>query len=365
MALDISGFFRDISNSLRSRSVLGVDIGTASIKLVEISERGGSFTLENYGILEEKSYLLHPNRAIQTSSYKINDREVGRLLKILVREVRPKTKIALASLPLFSVFSTYLDMPLLSEQETAEAVSYQARQYIPLSLSEVSLDWFKVEEFYTPRGERFQKILLIGIPKELVLRYRAIFKAAGLSVTELEIESFSLVRALFRGHAGKTALIDIGAESTSFFIVENGIMRAMKQIDAGGINVTRSLGDGLGLSVYRAEELKRRRGLQGFGGESELSTLIASSLNVIIQETKKLIAAYEENSKKKIEGVMAVGGGANLKGFTEYLERELELPVLSAPTWSGVRFPSDVTVVQKDLENRLPIAVGLAKKYFS
>lgn len=363
MKINILGFFQDIFNFVKAGSVLGIDIGTTSIKVVEISKKGKQFKLENYGILETKKYLEHSNQAIQTSSLKIVEEETTELLKIILNEVELKSKTVLASIPAFSAFITPIDMPLLSLEETAKSVVFQAKQYVPLPVKEVSIDWFKTEEFENPRGGRFQRILLIGIPNEIIKKYKKVFRAANLRLVTLEIESLSLVRALGKLDA-VTMVVDIGAESTNMIVTEKGVLKYSSQTDYGGIHLTKSLSKSLGVSASRAEELKRRRGLLGSGGESELSTLIIPFLDVIIQEARYARGSYERRYSKKVEKLILVGGGANLLGIEKYFGNEIGLTVTAPLTFANFKYNPEIEPAIRDLTRQLSIAIGLAKRYF-
>jgi len=361
----ISNFFEDVSNFVSRRGVLGIDIGTVAIKLVELFKKGENLVLENYGILGTRGYLERGNEAIQTSSLKIVERETIELLEILLREVQPKSKLAVASIPVFSAFITPLELPLLSQEETAQAVSFQARQYIPMAAEEVSVDWVRIEEFEDKKSQPKQRLLLIGIPNETIKKYKSIFKAVGLRLNALEVESFGLTRSLFKNEKAPSLVIDIGAESTNLNVVENSILKQSSQVDYGGSFLTYSLARGLEISPSRAEELKQRRGLVGSGGESELSTLLLPLLDVIINEAKRVQALYERNYGKRIELVTLVGGGANLPGIEEYVRGQTGLKVFKSYPFSGIEYKSELEPAIKDLSNVLGTAIGLAQRYFS
>ena len=138
----MAGFFNSITSSFKRESYLGVDIGTASIKAAEVIEEGGVARLKNYGILESQGHLERINNAIQTSSLKIVDKETSELLKHLVDEMKPSTNNAAGSLPAFSVFTSLLDIPVMSKEETAQAMQYQAKTFVPLPLKK-GLTWQK------------------------------------------------------------------------------------------------------------------------------------------------------------------------------------------------------------------------------
>ncbi|KKU94366.1 MAG: Type IV pilus assembly protein PilM [Candidatus Jorgensenbacteria bacterium GW2011_GWA1_48_13] len=363
MRLGFLDFFRDIANFVKSGSVLGIDIGTVSVKIAEVGKRGERFRLLNYGVLETKRYFERPNEAIQTSSLKLSEAAATELVKTLLRETGTKTRTAVCSIPAFSAFVAPLEMPFLSPAETARTVGFEARQYIPLPVSEVSIDWLKVDEFDSPQGGRSQRLLLIGIPNETIRKYKNIFKNCGLRLVALELETFSLIRALGR-FSSPTLVVDIGAESTAIAVAEAGVLKHVSQTDYGGIHLTAALSKSLGVSVKRAEELKRRRGLLATGGESELSTLIVPFLDVIIQEVRYAQDSYERRWAKKVAGLTLVGGGSELLGIEKYLERQMGLPCTSPDVFGDVDYDASAEPLRRNLSRVLPVAVGLAKKYF-
>jgi type IV pilus assembly protein PilM len=242
-------------------------------------------------------------------------------------------------------------------------VGFEARQYIPLPISEVAVDWLKVGEFENAEGARLQQILLIGIPNEVIKKYKTIFKNCGLRLAALEVESVALVRA-FPRFPRPTLIVDIGALSTNIVATEGGVLKHGAQTDYGGIHLTQALSKSLGVSGRRAEELKRRRGLTATGGESELSTLIVPFLDVIIQEVRYAKDSYERRFSKKIEQAVLVGGGAELLGAEKYFERQLSLPVLSPEIFSDIDYDEKLAPLRKSFSRIFPVAVGLAKKYF-
>lgn len=365
MKLGITDFFRDIGNFFKGGSVLGIDIGTVSIKALELTKTGESFSIGNYGILGTTKYLNSPNQAIQTSTLKISEKDTTELLKMLLGEMKPKTNLVVAAIPAFTSFTTVLDMPLLSSEETSRSILFQAQQYIPVSIKEVTVEWFPIEQYESGQGQRFQKILLVGTPNDVIARYKAIYKGAGLRLVAMEIEQFSLVRALKNFFSDTpTLLVDIGAQSTDVAVIEKGMIRQIEQTDYSGIYLTQALARSLDISMIRAEELKRRRGLSAFGADSELSTLLLPFLDVIIQETRHAKDVYERRYGKKVEKLILVGGGSNLMGIEKYFSTQIGLTLSHHSIFTGIRYPSALEPTIKGLGNELAIALGLAQKYF-
>ncbi len=360
----ILDFFSDIGNFFGSRSVLGVDIGTTSIKIAELSRKEERSRLVNYGILDTKEYLNYPNRIIQSSSLKISEEDTTRILKILLKEMGTRSKIAIGSIPAFAVFTTVLEMPVLSADETSKAVNFQAPQYIPLPISEVAVDWIKIGEFDSDQHQRYQRIFLIGIPQEIVQKYKAIFKNAGLKLIALEIDGLAIVRLLSSQDDKTTLFIDLGAEMSDIFLAGNGNIFYSGQTDYGSVYLTQAIARSLGVSVMRAEELKKRRGLLSGGAESELSTLTQPFLDVIIQEVNHAKIAYEHRYGKKVDQVMLLGGGANLLGIQEYFANQINVPAARPNLSSRIDCNPKLEPILRQLNNELPIAVGLAERYF-
>lgn len=346
-----------------SPTYLAVDIGTTSIKAVEIAGGGKNPRVVNYGFLESSGYLARANQALQTSSLKIFEEDVIALLKTLLKQMGSSTHEARASLPLFSVFTAVLDFPPMDQKEIARAIVYQARQYVPLPLEEVALDWLKVGEYQDDRGFSHQKVLLISVPREQIKRYQRIFSSAGLSLRALEIESLSLVR-LLGGDPTPTAVIDIGSRSTNIIFMEQGSLTWNSQSDFASFSLTQALASSLRINPIRAEELKKEKGIVGTGPNYELSTIMLPFLDVIINEVKKAQFVYGEQvgTAKKAERIVLSGGGANLIGIDKYFEREFGVPVVKIAPFSKFDYPDSMSPFVSELGPIMGVALGLGMK---
>jgi type IV pilus assembly protein PilM len=364
MAFSFRDFFTDIKSFLSFKRVLGVDIGTTSIKVVELVRAGEYIHLENYGILETKDYLIRGNAAIQTSSLKVVERDAAKLLKILINEMKPKATRAFAAAPAFSAFVVPVEMPQMTPAETAKTISFQARQYIPLPVTDATLDWLKIEDFENQRGQPYQRVLLTAIPNDFIEKYKNIFHFAGLSLSAIESETFSVARVLAKSTMPTVAILDIGAESSFISIVSEGRVRYVGQTDYGGLALTQALARTLNISSFRAEELKRRRGLIGTGGEYELSTSLMPFLDVIIQECERVIRTYESSYKKEVKSIILTGGGANLPGVHKYVSEQIKLPVEQSQALSRFKYKTELEPILKDLNNELAVALGVALKAY-
>lgn len=347
-----------------AKSYLGVDIGTTSIKAVEIIKTSAKPKLNTYGFLESYGHLERLNDALQTSSLKIMDREAAEFLKILLKQLNCKTRDAVASIPAFSAFITLLEVPEMPASEITETMKYQIRQYIPLPASEVTIDWLPAGKRQDERGANKQQIVLVSVPNEQIRKYQNIFKLAGLNLKALEVESLALIRALIVNDPTPTLLVDIGSRSTNIVVADSGHLRFNGQTDFSGGSLTQAIASGLNINVRRAEELKKQKGLIGVGGNYELSTLTIPFLDAIITEVKRAKDNYEKNSGSKIERIILAGGGANLLGVEKYFEKQSGLTTIIGNPFAQVDYSPEIEPIIRELGPPFSVAIGLGIREF-
>src|SRR5882724_2815237 len=216
-----------------SETVLGIDIGTTSVKIAEV-RRGQNPEVVNYGLLEAGDYLGRANSALQTSSLKLFERETTELLKLTIGRMKTRTQGAILSLPLFSYFYTLIDLPQMTDIEIGKNIENQARQYVPFPSAELFIEWVRAGEYEDERGVRHTQVFFMEIPREQIQRYRAIVEAAGLRLLALEMESMSVIRSLAGNDATSTILVDIGSRSTAITFTSGGRITFAAQSDFAG-----------------------------------------------------------------------------------------------------------------------------------
>lgn len=347
-------------------SYLGVDIGTTSIKVVEVEQGKEMPRITNYAFLESQASLARANTALQTSTLKLFEEEVANLLRATKERMKPKSGVALASMPGFSAFSTVLAFPEMSASELERTMAFQVKQYIPLPVSEVAIDWLKVGEYRDDKGFTYQQILLISVPQEQIKRYQRLFEAAGLRLASLELEGLSLARALVGRDSTPTCIVDIGSRASGFVFVEGGELKFMGESDYASASLTQALASSLNVNPLRAEELKREKGILGQGQDYELSTIMIPFLDVIIDEVKRAEFNYATQfpQSKKIERVILSGGGTNLLGIEKYVGRQMGIPVVKANPFVRFEYPPTIEPVVGELSPLFSVALGLTLKEF-
>jgi len=360
-----------------SKSKIGVDIGTSSIKVIELSKESGRFKLENYGLFELESIdeaVRVSNQALGDKPVQLTDRDLTWGVKEVLKRTKIGTRETVASIPSFSTFATVITMPYLSEEDIAKSIPFEARKYIPIPLSEVTLDWSIINVAQEkagqlpPGGEQAPsglpptvEIFLVAVPKEEIARYQSIMKNAGLNLRALELENSALIRALIGNDLSPVAIVNIGGRSTSILIVDGGFERVGHNYEVGGFEITKSIARSLGISLKRAEELKRSFGVKT-SDNNAVREALSSLVDMMAFETKKTIHNYEDQKKTKISKILLVGGLANMPNFADYFGEKLGMTVSLGNSLARVMVPPGAAGLQAEINSTFAIAVGLAMR---
>jgi type IV pilus assembly protein PilM len=344
---------------------LGVDIGTASLKVVELEDMGGRAKLSTYGSIDL------PLDIIKSDSREVIV-QISGALKELIKAAGVTADRATSALPGFSVFTTVIDLPKMPETELAQAIKYEAEKYIPSPIEDVVLDWENVGEQEAEivlKGEKkkamMSRILLTAASKNLVAKYMEIFKNVGLSLESLETEAVALVRALVGEDTSPLLLIDMGATATDICLVEDTSPRLTRSIDLGGNAVTRSIAKSLNIKPERAQQFKKDFGLKGITGvslEEKVPQAIRAVIDDIVREIRHACNMFYNKGGRKIEKVILTGGAAKLSGLSQYLNSLLGVPVYLGNPWARVLYPEELKSILLDLGPDFSGAVGLAMR---
>ena len=357
-------------NLFGEKGKLGIDIGTASIKVVELQKKGQRFELTNYGLFELKSGAADSQTTGGRGILKLPDEEIIWGIKELIKKSGVKSTDVVASIPSFSTFSTIIEMPYLSEQDLAKALPFEAKKYIPIPLDEVVLDW-SIIDVSNPSPSPGQSspgtrqttvdVFVAAVPREETTRYQRIMKGAGLNLRALELENTALIRALLGNDLSPTTIVNIGGRSTSIVIINKGYERIGHNYEVGGFEITKSISRSLNVSLDKAEELKRKMGLKP-SDENIVNEAMISLIDMMVFETKKTISNYESSKNTKISKILLVGGLSNMPHFMEYFKKKLNLEVYSANAFARVIYPQQLGPVIQELANAFAIAAGLAMR---
>lgn len=345
------------------KNFLGIDIGTSSIKMVELQRVGGRVKLENYGELKPRVLYKKPFRTLEKSTLLLSSQDISRGIRAIIQEAKIKTKRAAFSIPDFSTFYTTFKLPPMTEEEIPGAVRFTARQHIPLPLSEVALDWSIIKKgSYQKKKIEGLKILLVAVPNEVIHQYQEIADFSGLELFALEAEAFSLSRSLVKKDKKTVILADIGAQSTTVSVVDGGALQMSHSFDVSGNEFSEVLAKALSVDYDTAEGLKEKYGLRETGevaGKS-VAQILLPLVDIILTEIKKISQSFSQAETKEIESIVLAGGNALIPNLKEYFQTQLEKEIEITNPFADIFYPP---ILEKTLEKMGPsyaVAAGIA-----
>lgn len=342
---------------------LGIDLGMFSIKVVEVVMEGGKARLVNFGMAD-----IHEDDGAgdkNTSSHEVRRQQY---LKALLQKMQVHTKTASVSIPGSSGLIAVVDFPKMSAKELGEAVQFEAHKYVPINLDEVVLSW-DVLRAPQKSGEgdvaevnkntsTVEKVLLVAALKKDVEKAANLVQQSGCRIGAMELEVFSLARALVDRNPGTHLVIDIGFRVTNLVLVHGGDVFANRTVDVGGGDITKTIADGMNISFDRAEALKKQR---DFFHQNEIP-LTFPAVEVIFSETRRVIASFQEqNPGSLIDSIIFSGGSSGLPGLKEHFSEQMKVPAVQGDPWRRVQYDNAKmsSSGRDELGGALAIAFGL------
>ncbi len=345
-------------------SVLGVDIGSSAIKVVEIKKRRGKAILKSYGILALGPYGgVEVGRAVALPAEKQME-----AVRDILKESKTTTVVCGATLPLTSSLITFISIPPVPDKQIPDIVSLEARKYIPVPLDEVFLDYSIIprEEVAVGEGDVVKNgpgnrdALVVAIHNQYLNEYQNIMNGSGLQPAFYEIEIFSAIRSIADHGISTIMIVDMGARATKLYIVERGILRASHIINKGSQDITLALSKALSISPEEAETLKRTKGLKGGPEYKELTEIITVNLDYIFYEANATLLNYQKKYQKSVGRIFLTGGGVLLKGFGDLAKISFQTPVAYADPFGKLETPAYMTEQLSSAGPEFAVAIGAA-----
>lgn len=335
-------------------SVIGLDIGSHSIKLIEVSKERDAATLLTAGSIPT------PPKAL-ISNLQADAEAIAVAIKKLLHDTGSKSRSVNIALPESQVFTRVIEVPPLSQRELTSAIKWEAEQYIPLPLDQVNIDFSILREAKETTSGKME-VLLVAAPKALLDKYVNILDLADVNIQGVETEIISASRSLVRSAANlKTVMIvSLGNQTTDLAILRGGVLGFTRSISAGGEALSRALVQGLGFERNQAEEFKKAYGLERNKLEGKIVAAVKPIMDTIIGEMKRAVAYYQEKYKDdRVEAIILSGGTARIPGMVVYIAEAIGIEAQLANPWVGIRRDPRFAV----LDNEGPtfsVAVGLA-----
>ncbi len=356
--MNFGNIFSGLAKKSSENRVVGIDIGSSAIKVVEVEERDGILTLTTYGEIQLGPYASQEIG----QSVTLDPKKEQQALVDVMRESAVKATNAVFAMPLASSFVTTINFNADQGEDISSRVRVEARKYIPVPIAEVTIDWAEIDNA-TKNKTNDRDVLVAAIQNEALSRIKVLMQFVNLKEPPTEIECFSAIRGVYKEDEKDIALIDMGAVSTKMYIARDGLLQRMHRVRAGGAIATKRIATTLDKSFEEAEIIKRR--IKKEDSEfADVKRANHSCYDRAWQEFRQVIKEYEDTLSTKIETVYLTGGGSLFPGTKLAVEDALQKNVTYVNTFNKVAYPAFMEDMINELAPTFHVALGSALRVF-
>ena len=342
--------------------VLGIDISSAAVKLLELSRQGDRFRVESFAVAP-----LPPDAVVDKNVASVE--AVGKVIKSVVKQSGTRLKHAAVAVAGSAVITKVIPMPAsLSEEELEDQIALEAEQYIPYALEEVNLDFEVLGR--NAKNPELNDVLLAASRRENVDSRVAALELAGLKAAIVDVEAYALENALglLKGQIPilpanrAVAVADVGATTTTFNVLYQGRIIYTREQSFGGKQLTEEIQRRYGLSYEEAGLAKKQGGLP----DSYAVEVLEPFKHAMVQQIGRSLQFFlSANSDREVGALVLAGGCASLSGIAQLVEQKLKLPTIVANPFAQMALAPRVNPQELRLEApAMMIACGLAMRSF-
>ena len=330
----------------QKKDVIGIDIGSSSVKLVQLREAKGGYHLVTLGMS-----LLPPEAIVDNAI--MDSQTIIEVLQNLVESLKVKTKNVATSVSGHSVIIRKIQLPIMTEEEMEASIQWEAEQYIPFEISEVNLDFQILGG--DPNDASQMDVILVAAKKDFVSDYVSMLRECGFNPVIMDIDCFS-VQNVFESNYGIeaeiVALIDMGASSMNVNILKDGMSVFTRDIQVGGSAYNEEIQKRLGLNHEDAEKVKLGEEVDDVDPQA-VAAILDDATDALTQEVQRSIDFFSATSSdEKVGKVYITGGVAKIAAVRESLANRLNVDVEVMDPWRQIGYS------EKDFDPEYLQAVG-------
>jgi type IV pilus assembly protein PilM len=303
----------------KTKDIVGVDIGSSAVKLVQLRELKGGWQLLNVGILPLPPEAIVDNTLMDSSS-------IVETVKNLLASLQVKAKEAVCSISGNAVIIRKISLPVMPAEELEDQIHWEAEQYIPFDINDVNVDFQILDTDQQDLSK--MNVLLVASKKDIINDYQAVFAEAGLKLMVVDVDSFAVQNAYETNYGAEddvVALVNLGASIMNLNIVKGGVSLFTRDVQMGGSLYTEEIQKQFGLNSEQAE-LKK---LTAEGSQdARLSEIMQRVNETIALEMRRSLDFYNSTAgDERITRVFLAGGAARTWMLVEAVQQKLGLPV--------------------------------------
>ena len=341
----------------KKKDVIGVDIGSSAVKLVQLRELKEGYQLLNVGMLPLPAEAIVDNTLMDSSS-------IVETVKHLLSKHGIKAKEAVCSISGNSVIIRKISLPSMPVEELEDQIQWEAEQYIPFDINDVNVDF----QILSPDEHDPSKmnVLLVASKKDIIHDYQTVFAEAGLKLVVVDVDSFAVQNAFETNYPADfgevVALANIGASIINLNIINVGVSLFTRDVQMGGNLYTEEIQKQFGLN---SEEAELKKLAAADDDEPRLKDILQRVNETIAQEIRRSLDFYNSTAGEgRISKVFLSGGAAKTPQLMEAVQRRLALPVEILNPFQKVAVNEktfDLEYLQ-EIAPMVTVAVGLATR---
>ncbi len=318
------------SHFFKDKPLFGLDIGSSSIKVMQLERRNnsGESRVTGYGVGEYDPNAIQDGVITDYNSLAQSIKDMFE--HNIVGEVN--TRRVAVSIPANRTFTRSMSLPKIKDADLMQAVKLEAEQYIPVPIDDLYIDYSVIE-----KTEKGIELLAVAVPKKVVDSYMNLVEVLGLEPVAFDTTILSAGR-LFQHQVNSNdvpaVLIDFGSGSVDITIYDKGVI-VTGTVPGGGDEFTEIIAKKLDISLQEAHIVKSKYGLSKSKKQADITEALSPNIDKLAKEIRRMIRYHEERSgsTRKIEQIITMGGGANMPGLSDYLTNNMRIPVRTCNPW--------------------------------
>jgi type IV pilus assembly protein PilM len=308
----------------KSKSLVGLDVGSTAVKAVELKAAGKGFRLAAFG-----SEPIPPDAIVDGAI--VDGPAVADAIRRVLANKAFKARDVAASVSGNAVIVKKISLPVMTDAELADSIYWEAEQYIPFAIQDVNLDYQILDAGSGPNGKGTMDVLLVAAKKEKIAEYTGVISQAGRVPVVVDVDAFALQNAYetnYGSDAGTVVvLLNVGASATNVNIIGGDQSLFTRDMSVGGNTYTEALQRELGLAFDDAEQAKKGVSVGRVTFDDVRPVLHAITENVLLEIQKTFDFFKATAASEQIDRIFLSGGGAAIHGFAEALEGRFGAPV--------------------------------------
>jgi type IV pilus assembly protein PilM len=339
----------------KKKEFLGIDIGSSSVKVVQLKDNNGSYQLLNAGIFPLPPEAIVDNTLMDSAA-------IVAVIKNLVLSLGIKIKDVVCSISGNSVIIRKIVLPTMPQEELEDQISWEAEQYIPFDINDVNMDF----QILSPDNHDPSKmnVLLVASKKDIINDYVSVFGEAGLHLSVVDVDSFAVQNAFEANHDFSSedilALINIGASIMNINVIKDGITLFTRDVQMGGNLYTEEIQKQIGLSHDDAEMGKL---LALETANNQLLNVILKVNETITQEIRRSLDFYNSTaSDSRISRVFICGGCSKVYKLIDTISEKIGLSIEILNPFAKIKYNEkdfDPEYLQ-EIAQFMAVPIGLA-----